>query len=129
MGHGWRAYARGMGKGHGLRLLDAARGLAEDILEVIDDFPARDHAGLRSQLASAARSISGNIAEGCGRGSVRERLQFFRIARGSLEETQNDLKICSKRGWLEKPVFLRLWNRAVVVGRMLTALMSRLERE
>ena len=118
-----------MGKGNGLRLLDAARELAEDILTVIDDFPAHDPAGLRSQLGSAARSVSGNIAEGCGRGSVKERLQFFRVARGSLEETQNDLKICSKRGWLEKRAFLRLWNRAVVVGRMLAALMARLERE
>jgi four helix bundle protein len=118
-----------MGKSKGLRLLDGARGLTEDILEVVDSFPSHDLAGMREQLAAAARSISANIAEGCGRGTGKQRLQFLRTANGSLEEVQNDLKICSKRRWLDKKTFLRLWNRALVVGRMLAALMRRLERE
>ena len=118
-----------MGKGHGLWLLDAARGLTEETLRIVDRLPAHDPSGTRQQLATSVHSVSANIAEGSGRGSTRERLQFLRIARGSLEETQNSLRICVNLGLLEKPTFYRLWNRSIVVGRMLSALMARLERE
>jgi four helix bundle protein len=42
---------------------------------------------LRAQLADAAQSISANIAEGYGRRSVKEYLQFLYIALGSAAET------------------------------------------
>jgi four helix bundle protein len=42
---------------------------------------------LRSQLADAAQSIAANIAEGYGRRSVSEYIQFLYYALGSLAET------------------------------------------
>jgi four helix bundle protein len=42
---------------------------------------------LRSQLADAAQSISANIAEGYGRRSINEYIQFLYYALGSLAET------------------------------------------
>jgi four helix bundle protein len=42
---------------------------------------------LRAQLADATQSISANIAEGYGRRSVKEYLQFLYIALGSAAET------------------------------------------
>jgi four helix bundle protein len=42
---------------------------------------------LRAQLADAAQSISSNIAEGYGRRSLKEYIQFLYIALGSLAET------------------------------------------
>ncbi|HEV2842962.1 MAG TPA: four helix bundle protein [Chthoniobacterales bacterium] len=42
---------------------------------------------LRAQVADAAQSISANIAEGYGRRSVKEYLQFLYVALGSSAET------------------------------------------
>ena len=42
---------------------------------------------LRSQIADAAQSISSNIAEGYGRRSVSEYIQFLYYALGSMAET------------------------------------------
>ena len=117
-----------MGKAHGLRLWDAARELSEDTLRAVQHVPVADPAGLRKQLATAVHSICSNIAEGTGRGSVRERLQFLRIARGSLEEVQTHVRVCANTGMLDRKTFFRLWNRSVVIGRMLGALIVRLER-
>ena len=117
-----------MSRSEGLRVWDAAREFAEEVSVAAKDLPRHAPAGLRAQFASSAHSISSNIAEGVGRGSPGEKLQFARVARGSVEESQNYLRICGNLGLIERATFFRLWNRAVVIARMLSVLIARLER-
>src|SRR5712692_9113828 len=42
---------------------------------------------LRNQIGDAAQSVSSNIAEGYGRRSIHEYIQFLYVALGSLAET------------------------------------------
>jgi four helix bundle protein len=118
-----------MGRSSGLRALEAAQLLASEILSAVELFPSPDPAGLRRQLSEAANSVAANIAEEMGRGTRGEKLHFLRMARGSLEETQSHLKVCRSAEYIDTKRFLRLWNLSVVLGRMLSALIAKIERE
>ena len=64
------------------------------ISELIKDFPADEKFRLKDQIIRSSRSVSANIAEGYGRFHYQENIQFCRMARGSLYETQEHL-ICA----------------------------------
>ena len=70
--------------------------LAEDVYRITENFPKREVFGLTSQLRSAATSIPQNIAEGQGRISTGEWLQFLGHARGSLYEVQTILALAER---------------------------------
>jgi four helix bundle protein len=52
-------------------------------------FPLTERFGLCDQFQRAAVSISANIAEGYKKISKAEKLRFYNIAQGSLEECRN----------------------------------------
>ena len=47
------------------------------------------------QLVRAALSVSSNIAEACGQGTVPEFRQFLQYARGSAQETLTQLRVAA----------------------------------
>ena len=108
-----------MGKSNGLRALEVAQLILDEVLDAIESFPRGDPAGLRYQLATAADSVLGNIAEGFGRATPKERKNKLRLARGELEETQAHLKAAGRRRYVTQKRFYRIWNLTVVLHRML----------
>ena len=56
------------------------------VYKVSTKFPDFEKYGLRSQFTRAAVSITANIAEGYGKISKADKLRFFNIAQGSLDE-------------------------------------------
>jgi four helix bundle protein len=56
------------------------------IYRLTEDFPKQELFGLTSQLRRAAVSIPANFAEGFKKMSLADKLRFYNIAQGSLEE-------------------------------------------
>ena len=88
----------------------------------------RKHFKIAAQLESAAVSVPSNIAEGTGRFSRKEFINFLYIARGSLYETVTLLTICRDSDWIRKEDFERLKFQASEINRMISGLVNFLKR-
>jgi len=90
-------------------------------------FPKQEVYGLTSQMRRAAVSIPSNIAEGKGRHSRKELLQFLFRARGSLLELRTQLTIARELRFLTTVNEEMLTAVACEVGRLLNGLINHFE--
>lgn len=102
--------------------------LATGLYKVTEPFPSEEKFGLVSQIRRSATSIPANIAEGWGRGSTREYIQFLCVARGSLMELVTHLVISDRLGYLMHQNYRELRAATEQVGKMLNALIAALRR-
>jgi four helix bundle protein len=58
------------------------------IYKMTDNFPKSEMFGLTSQIRRSSVSIAANIVEGYKKKGKLDKLRFFNIAQGSLEETR-----------------------------------------
>lgn len=75
-------------------LYRCARSYRKEVYRVVRQLPSEEKYCLGSQMRRAAISITNNIAESPGRWYYQENKRFCRIARGSVEETIDDLNVC-----------------------------------
>lgn len=66
------------------------------VYELTRRFPKEEIYGLTSQMRRSAVSVASNIAEGRGRGTRNDYLQFLRIAYGSSAELETQLEIAQR---------------------------------
>ena len=96
--------------------------LVEEIYRVVATFPVRETYGLTSQICRAAVSVPSNIAEGKGRLSKREYIQFLSRARGSLLEVETQLEIARNLGYMNAEQFGEIFELAIHTGKPLNGL-------
>jgi four helix bundle protein len=97
-----------------------------DVYKITEDFPKEEKFGLTSQIRRAAVSIAANIAEGAGRKSTKEFLNFLSIAQGSASEVGTELLISQRLNFLTEKDFQSLSVNLDEIGRMITGLSNHL---
>ncbi len=88
------------------------------------NFPKEEKYGIVSQIRRAAISIPSNLAEGCGRRSPNELIQFLYYALGSCSEIETQLIISKELDFLTLKDFDILIQKNTSIIRMLTALLN-----
>lgn len=84
-------------------------------------FPEDERFGLTSQLRRAAVSIEANIAEGYKKTSRADKLRFFNIAQGSLEECRDYHILAKDLDYINEEEFEQLKNSILMTSRFLNA--------
>lgn len=100
--------------------------LVVDCYRATSGFPKSEIYGLTSQIRRAATSIPANIAEGYGRGSRKEYLQFLIVAQGSLKELETHFIVAQKLNYLTDAQLSRVLSQSDEVGKMLGSLIRKL---
>lgn len=92
-----------------LEVWKEARGLVNFVYQISKTVPKEEVYGLTSQIRRCAVSIPSNIAEGCGRRTSADTIQFLHISRGSLYELETQLFLALDQGYLNKEEFDELF--------------------
>ena len=98
---------------------------AEKVIRTIDKLQTpRKHYRLIEQFESAATSIAMNIAEGKGRQTTKEFIQFLFIARGSLFEVITLLIIFQNLNWINEETVNKFLPMAEEIAKMINSLIK-----
>lgn len=92
------------------------------VYRITNEFPNREMFGLVSQMRRSSLSITSNIAEGFGRRSYREKVQFYTTARGSLTELENQLLVSKDVGYLSSSDYQQITIQATSVHKLINGL-------
>jgi len=95
---------------------------AEILVRIADSLPQKYQYSFADQLRRAALSVPSNIAEGAGRQSQRDRSNFYAIAKGSVYETVNIVKLLEKLEGIREFEFDKVYLLAEEICKMLYGL-------
>lgn len=99
-----------------------AKDLAVQVYRISHDGGLARDFSLRDQVRRSAISVASNLAEGDERGSDKDGLRFFFMAKGSLAELRTQLQIAFEIGLLNKDIYQPLEADCERLGRMLGSL-------
>jgi four helix bundle protein len=100
--------------------------LSADVYRMLST--SREYA-FRDQLSRSALSIASNIAEGYGRNSSRERVQFLHYAKASCSEAWTQLLIGIDADIVDAAIAGRLAGETQEIGKMIGGLIRYIEHE
>jgi four helix bundle protein len=103
--------------------------LVTEIYSATKCFPRDEIYGLTSQLRRAAVSVPSNIAEGQGRATKGEFVQFLGHARGSLYEVETQMVIAANLHYLAPDRRNVLSDRIAELSRILNGLIASLQKK
>ena len=110
-----------------LKVWQKAMDLTVEVYKLVKLLPKEETYALSDQMRRAVVSIPSNIAEGQGRNSDKEFIQFLSIARGSLWELETQIEICLRIGYIDQSLATNIYNLMAEISKMLNALSNSLK--
>jgi len=101
--------------------------LVLSVYKITKKFPKEELYVLISQLRRCAVSVCSNIAEGFGRSSNKEKIQFYYLSHGSLTELQNQMIIARGIGYLSKSDLDMVIAQTTIVQKLINGLIRKLK--
>lgn len=108
-----------------LKVWQEGHKLVVSIYKATRSFPREEIYSLVDQIRRATTSVTSNIAEGFGRQTYKEKVQFYYLAQGSLTEVENQLMIAKDVGYLQHPDFNELIQQATLTHKLLNGLIKK----
>ena len=88
-----------------------ARKLTNLVYDLSKVFPKEEIYGLTNQMRRCAVSIPSNIAEGCGRQTAKDTINFLHISRGSLYVLETQCYVALDQKYIDENNFNIVFNQ------------------
>ena len=111
-----------------LEVWQMARALAKDIYQITQQQNFLHEFRLKEQVKSSSGSVMDNIAEGFGRGSRLEFVQFLSIAKGSADELKSQLYRMHDYNLITEVGFKIHYEQADILGAKIFSFMDYLNK-
>jgi four helix bundle protein len=96
--------------------------LAVEVYKITKRYPKEEMFALTNQMRRASTSVSANLAEGCGRYNFKEKLQFYRIANGSLLEVKSFCYLSEKLEYMSTEQLKEILDLILSCQKLISAL-------
>ena len=101
-----------------------SRKLANLIYDVSKQFPKEELFALTNQLRRSAISVPSNIAEGIGRQTTKDTINFLHISRGSLYELETQCYIAIDQKYMKEVNFEMILNQIQTCKKLLNGFIN-----
>lgn len=105
-----------------LKVWQLAMDIAEKIYTITESFPKEERFTLVSQMRRSAISVPSNIAEGAGRNTKKEFVNFLHIAQGSLSELDSQWELSLRLKYVDNTTWNILDNMLNEEDKIITGL-------
>lgn len=99
--------------------------LVLEIYRLTETFPQSEQYGITSQMRRAAYSIPSNIAEGFAKRGIKDKLRFYNIGQGSLQELKYFVILSNDLEYHQNKTLLI--DKLDEVGRLLSSYISKIK--
>jgi len=111
---------------HDLEIWKRGIQLVKTVYKITSEFPKTELYGLISQTQRAAVSFPANIAEGWGRESSKNYIQFLRNSRGSIFELDTLLIIATELNYISSDQLVELQKEINELGKMVNSIIKKI---
>jgi len=99
--------------------------LALMIYRLTRSLPKEELYSLTDQMKRAVTSITNNIAEGFGRKTYKDKVYFYYLAFGSVNEIQNQLLICRDLTYISSKDYEEIIQQQIIVSKLLQGIIKK----